>query len=611
MKGGLLARLRTDAAYLILGIPLTLITAIQVATSGLGVYALTQAPLMNARDAVSHAALLKQTIEGQPFLGARLGYPFGTNWLDWPSLDWGLLAIAKVLSFFTHDYVLIFNAIFLLGFPTAFVAAFAVGRRFDLSRPFAFTIGVSYALASYHFERLSLHGHLFLTWYWVAPVFVLLGWRLVAPAEAPRPRPAWLRWLGLAALTGFGVYYTAFGLITITTALLVAIVIRSPKLAVSAYLRTVLPLAAGVAIQLTLTIINALQNGVNAHAFIRSRMESETYALRLEQLSLPHLTHRIPSLAAKAADFYNAVIPGNESVMSSIGVIATLGLFVLVLLSVTAIAGQPLDDRLRYLSTITLSFIAFATVGGLGLMLSLLGLTGIRSWNRLSIFIEFAALLATAMAIAPTAQRYSHAVRRALTPVVLVLIFGLVWVDQTPAPCPTCVASTQSQRAATADFVHVLEERLPNAAAIYQLPYVAYPEGWRLRTYDAYEFMKPYLESTSLRFNLGGMKGRGGDRLYRALAKRSLDTQVSVIRKLGFSGIYVDRTGIADGGTAVVASLTAILGPDAATWRGDKRVVYFDLHNSIAPIATGALTYAQVNDLTGFTPAFPHRLLSD
>ena len=36
MKAALLARLRTDAAYLILGIPLTSIAAIQVVTSGVG-----------------------------------------------------------------------------------------------------------------------------------------------------------------------------------------------------------------------------------------------------------------------------------------------------------------------------------------------------------------------------------------------------------------------------------------------------------------------------------------------------------------------------------------------------------------------------------------------
>ena len=566
---------------------------------------------MNARDAVSHAAVLQQTIEGNPFLGARLGYPFGTNWLDWPSLDWGLLAITKMLSFFTHDYVLIFNAIFLLGFPTAFVAAFVVARRFDLSRPFAFTIGVSYALASYHFERLSLHGHLFLTWYWVAPVFVLLGWRIVAPPEALRMRPAWLRWIGLAALTGFGVYYTAFGLITMTTALFLALALRQTRDAIRSYLLVLAPLVLGVALQVLPTLLNRLQNGANPLAFERSTLGAETYALRPVQLLLPHLTHRIPVLGDVANQFYTAAIPGNESVMASVGAIAALGLWVLLQLIFTIVARGQLDDRLRYLFTITLSFMAFASVGGLGLLLSLLGFTEIRSWNRLSIFIAFAGLLTTCIALTPTALRYSNGMRRALTPVVLLTVLALVWVDQTPAPCPTCAASTQSQRAATADFVHVLEKRLPEGSAIYQLPYVSYPEGWRLHTYDAYEFMKPYLESTSLRFNLGGMKGRDGDRLYRSLAQRSLATQVSVIRKLGFSGIYVDRTGFADGGTAVVASLIALLGPDAATWRSDNRVVYFDLHNDVAALPTGALTYAQVNDLTGFTPSFPKRHLSD
>lgn len=597
--------------WLVSGAVTSTLLAFAAVVPSLQLSRLAEAPILYSRDAVSHAALIRAVIEGNPIGSDRMGYPFSANWLDYPLLDWGSLGIFKALALVTSDYALIFNLFFLIGFPLSFASAYLVARRFELTPAFAWVAGTAFALASYHFERLSLHGHLFLTMYWVAPVYFLLGWRMVHPrASAPRGKRL-LGALGLIALTGFGVYYTAFGLIALTASLVYALTQRAPKAALRSYLSIVAPLAVGVLLQAAPTLLHRLSFGTNPLAFDRSPLESETWALRPVQLLLPHLTHRIPLMAQKAEEFYSVAIPGNESVMASVGVIATLGLWVLLQLAVTALAGKELDPRFRYLMVLTVAFLAFATIGGLGLLLSLLGFTEIRSWNRLSIFIQYAGILATLIALRPTADRYALRIRRVATPVVLLTVLGLVWVDQTPAPDRQTLPAAIEQRAVTARFVHELEARLPEGAAVYQLPFTGYPEGWRLRTYDAYEFLKPYLESDHLRFNLGGMKGRDGDRFYRALAQRSVETQLRVIRQLGFSGIYIDRMGLLDYGTALIGELERELGASAATYRSDRRVVYFDLRNTQPAVAPGALSPSQAVVLTDFEPAFPKRYLSD
>lgn len=572
---------------------------------------LSAAPILYSRDAVSHAAIIQQAIEGNPLAGHRFGYPFGASWYDYPVIDWGTIAIVKAMSLVTGDYALIFNLLFLLGFPLAFASAYLVARRFDLTAPFAFVAGSAFALASYHFERLSLHGHLFLTMYWVVPVYFLLAWRLVHPGpQPPRARRA-LNFIGIAVLSGFGIYYTTFGLIGLTAALLYALTQRPPRQAFVTYLSHAATLVLGVLLQALPTFITRMRLGNNPLAVERSPLESETWALRPIQLLLPHVTHRLEPLARKAEEIYTMAFAGNENVMSSVGVVGSLGLVVMLLMVATALAGRELDERLRFLMLITTVALAFATIGGLGLLLSLLGFTEIRSWNRLSIFIQYAGTLATLIALRPTVDRYSTQLRRWGTPLALVAVLGLVWFDQTPAPRAATLDSAVSQRVVTAKFVHELEARLPRGAAIYQLPFTGFPEGWRLRNYDAYEFMKPYLESTDLRFNLGGMKGREGDRFYRSLAQRSVETQIRVIRQLGFSGIYVDRMGLVDYGTKLIADLERELGADAATYRSDRRAVYFDLGNAQSALPTGSLTPSQAAALTDFEPTFPRRRLSD
>jgi len=95
---------------------------------------------------------------------------------------------------------------------------------------------------------------------------------------------------------------------------------------------------------------------------------------------------------------------------------------------------------------------------------------------------------------------------------------------------------------------------------VYQIPYIPYPEGLIVNQMGSYDQAAGYVNSTSLRWSYGSMKGRKDDLILRQLSEQSLETQVRAAQEMGFSGIWVDRRGYADHGATIEAKLQGILG---------------------------------------------------
>ena len=111
----------------------------------------------------------------------------------------------------------------------------------------------------------------------------------------------------------------------------------------------------------------------------------------------------------------------------------------------------------------------------------------------------------------------------------------------------------------------------------YQLPYVPFPESPPVHRLLDYELARGYVQSRSLRFGHGSLKGSRADLFFRSLAQRPLREQLEVVRALGFRGLTVDRRGYADDGAAVERELTALLaGPAAATSETGEQL-FFEL----------------------------------
>ena len=123
----------------------------------------------------------------------------------------------------------------------------------------------------------------------------------------------------------------------------------------------------------------------------------------------------------------------------------------------------------------------------------------------------------------------------------VVLIFGVL--DQTAKPCHACITANKALYENDKTFIQAIEKSLPINAAVYQLPYMAYPENSSVNSLGSYDQARGHLHSSSLNWSFGGIRGREGDWFYRKLALLPISQQTVVIKAMGFSGIYLDRRG--------------------------------------------------------------------
>jgi phosphoglycerol transferase len=70
------------------------------------------------------------------------------------------------------------------------------------------------------------------------------------------------------------------------------------------------------------------------------------------------------------------------------------------------------------------------------------------------------------------------------------------------------------------------------------------------------------------------MKGSPGDDFWRSLSNEDITTQIRVVSRLGFAGVYVDLRGYEDGGSQIVTELIRMGGYDQS-FRSDRSVVFF------------------------------------
>jgi phosphoglycerol transferase len=213
---------------------------------------------------------------------------------------------------------------------------------------------------------------------------------------------------------------------------------------------------------------------------------------------------------------------------------------------------------------------------------SLIGLVyaELRAWNRLSIFIAFFAFLAVAVALdraRPVVSRWKHG--RVLFAVVLSAVFVGGALDQTSEAYVPAYGETANQYWSDRAFVRQVEDRLPDDASVFELPYASFPEEippppGRTVVYD---LLRPYLHSRGLRWSFGAMYGRPADWSAR-LADQSLAEVVPIVSAVGFDAIYVDRLGYVSDAAANAAEreLVKIVGSPPLRSE-DGRLLVFDL----------------------------------
>jgi phosphoglycerol transferase len=520
-------------------------------------------------DALSFALVVKSIVDhGWYLTNPSLGAPFGLELHDFPFADSLHLLVIKLMSSFTSDWALLFNLYFLLGFPLIAMSAMAVFRHYRVPPLLALTASVLYAFLPS--RLLKGEGHIFMDVFFQVPLAVLVAlW--VMGDEPPLTRDSGRRWPGLELRRGRSIAAVLICLITSCTGLYYAFFTGFLLLAgggwASLRRHTFRPLvagailagviAAGVAANGLPTMIYRARQGQNPQVAVRPASDAELYALKPVELVLPVDGHRLRALA-RFKQSYRSSPPALGEEGSSLGLMGTIGLLALL---GALVAGRPRmparAELFRSLAALNIFMLVLGVVGGLGSLFALLVTPQVRTYARVNVVIGFLALFALALLLERLAMR-----RPRLAEILAALALGLGLLDQASLKAVRPYAAVAAQYRVDAELVRRIEAAVPGESMIFQLPYLSFPEAAPLHDMGAYDAVRPYLHSRSLRWSQPAMRGRAGDAWLAEVSRRDPAELVQAVTAAGFQGILVDRDGYADHGAQIERALFGLLGAE-------------------------------------------------
>ena len=534
-------------------------------------------------DANFYLSVLKGILEhGWFWRNPSLGAPGTQQLFDFPNVSGDLLDVFvwKFLGLFTSDPAVVLNVFFLLTFPAAALTAYLVLRWLSLSRAAAIACAVLFAVLPYHFTRGEIH--LLLAAYYAVPfgaylVLAVLGER---PLFASRRMVAGtLAMCAVIAFASGGYYYAAFTIVLVA----VACVLRAVALRSWRPLRDGGLVAGTILVLCLLTLAPSLvywaEHGRNHVVANRAPYESELYGLKFAQLVLPIEEHRIGALARLRADYDDNFARTEAAPNTPLGIVAALGFLWLLLVCLLQLVRPDrrfAGDLAGRAGVAALLALLFAWSGGLSIFVAAVE-PQIRGWNRLSIFIGFFGLIAVGLgldrALAWMRGRWRSGALVGLGVVGLVVVVGVL--DQTSRTFEPDYAALSASYRSDGDFVRGIEAQVPAGSMVFQLPYRPFPEAPSLGAMADYDLFRGYVHSDDLRWSYGIVKGRGDD-WGAAVSQKPVPELVRDVKAAGFAGIYLDRFGYQDGGTAIDKELVAATGSTAVT-SADNRLSFYRL----------------------------------
>jgi phosphoglycerol transferase len=552
-------------------------------------------PFVSWGDGLFHTAHVKGICEtGWQWDNPSLGMPQGANLRDFPHADALFALLVKFGSLFTSDAGLLINLLLLVTFPLTALTTFHVFRRLKISLIPATFGSLLYTFVPYHIYRGV--GHMWLAVYFVVPMIALVALWLCTDttnAHEPDQEQARLSWrhpkvvfsLATCALIGStGVYYAFFGCYLLLVAGVMTWINRHcirPMLQAGILIAVIVMT---LAVDLSPCIINQMQHG---RTILQSRrpVEAEEHGLKLAQLLLPMIEHRIGALA-QVRSRYLGSRPPQENEMSALGFIGGFGFVFLLgwLLKKNTIAvGAKEADTCRLLdaaSVLNLSSFLLATIGGFGALFALLISPMIRAYNRISIYIAFFSILAVVLLLEMVFQRHCKTkTRRVFFGAACSLLLVLGILDQSIARWSSddTTGTTSYQR--DDEFVRAIEAALPSQAMVFQLPVVGYGFPGPEKMEDPWCHFKGYVHSKHLRWSYGAVIERSNFAWQDFVMNHPASKMIEIVACAGFNGIYVDRFGYSDNGAKLEAELQAVLGHAPSVVSQDRRLSFFNLTN--------------------------------
>lgn len=530
-------------------------------------------PFTHSGDFLPHVALL-DTVgwTGTPAPNPQLGAPSGLDWSAMPSgADRAHLIVLRALRALSGDSVVAANLYLLAAIVLVSIVAFVVLRSLQLSAFSSTVMAIVFAIAPAQLARASV-GHLFLAAYVSVPIGVWLALWASGARGIGRDRSersgmrSWLVPAALVVLVGSAsAYYAAFAAIGVIA---VGLVVALRHGAWRELVRPVV-VAGGIVATVVVNVAGEVLARGATEAGVRVPLDSDVYGLRISQMLLPVRGHRIGAVAELTEGAFRVDAPGD--VGAALGLISTVGLVAVVVSCIRRVGssrGPGLLDAhvegregvVSRLGVLVLGTLAFATVGGLGMVLATLGLTQIRAWSRMASVVGFVGVVGAAMLLDAVLRRWSPgAIGRGAVGALLVVVAVL---DQTtPASLPSETYNAERWDADVA-LAADLEAALPQGSLVFQLPVGAFPAELPVGSIGANELLGPYVAGTgALSWSTGAFTGSPGD-WQRSIAARPTAELVDLLAAGDVAGLVVDRRGYEDDAADTLdRELRSALGP--------------------------------------------------
>lgn len=540
-------------------------------------------PFSYATDGILTGATVKAMIEhGWVVSNPSIGAPGGWNSADFPVTETLDFAIMKVISLFSGDWALTLNLFYLLTFPLTAVLAFWPMRRLGLAVWPAAAASLVYTILPYHFFRGEPHLGL-AAYFFVPPMILVCIWALAEDPLLFAGHGA-KRWklkldrrdaiiaIVICLLTAFGgIYYAFFACFFLFVAGAIAALRHGKGQLLVSALVLIAVIVVGAVVNMSPSLVYHRMHGGNPAGSVRNAGQAEIYGLKIDQMFLPVDGHRIGKFAAIKALYHTGMQQmgkylDNEAVVTSpLGIIGVLA-FLLVLFAL--FVGEPGKrwlgterfELLQRLSGLQIFGVLLATVGGFGAMVAFV-IPEIRSYNRIVVFLAYFGALGLALVLDRLWSRAHTSTGRALGYAGLLVLLAFAVFDQTSSAMVPDYRVLDAAYQADGAYVATLQKSLPSGAAVFQLPYMPFPEpGGPLVKMPDYEPLRGYLHSTTLKWSYGAQKGRQTDAWQRQTATLPADQMVAAVRAQGFSAVWVDRNGYEDNGAAIEGDLQRVTG---------------------------------------------------
>jgi phosphoglycerol transferase len=502
-------------------------------------------------DAYWYQFLIKSVIRhGWYSTNPEIGAPFGAHLLDFPVPEPTHFLIIRLLGWLSDDPFVLFNLFFLTSFATCAIAARWAFERLGTGRLLAIAGAILFAILPYHFLRLI---HLFLASYFAVPIFSCHALRLAmyrAPHVDGAPSANWGSLLGIAVAAGSGIYYAFFGCLFIAVGSFVGATrsrYTAPIRTGIAYIATIV---AVIALSLAPSVAYHLAEGGNPAVAHRSPFEAEIYGLKITQLFLPTIGHRIAWFNAITTAYNRNAPLVTENYTAALGLVGSLGLIAAMLVFFSGSTRR--QPELFAAGALSTAGVLYSTIGGFGAIAAMVAIPELRGLDRISVFIAFFSLFSVLV----LARRTGLSSRPIASSMLAVLLIACAWIDQIPSRWVALQRPAEFHR--QQEFFRRVQAELAPGSAVFELPYMYFPESPNQA--GSYALLVPYLHTTGLRWSFGEMRGRPADVWNEQASKLDGADLAAALAHAGFSAIYVERRGYQDHGVAVERSLAATFG---------------------------------------------------